>query len=87
MLKAKSILVPIDFTKGSELALDWAIMVAKEQKGSSIALGHIVGAGITRARSTDYDDTWAKGPFTVSHRQYYRRDRTPCSMPRLGPAS
>ena len=42
MFKAKKILVPIDFSKESELALEWAVMTAKENPDSSIELLHVL---------------------------------------------
>ena len=47
MFKPKRLLVPVDFTDESSLALDWAIMLAKNVPGASITLCHVLGQTIT----------------------------------------
>jgi nucleotide-binding universal stress UspA family protein len=42
MLKAKRILVPVDFSPESELALEWAIMIAKKEPDGRIQLCHVL---------------------------------------------
>jgi universal stress protein A len=42
MFKAKHILVPIDFSPESDLALAWAVKAAKEEVHSSITLCHVL---------------------------------------------
>lgn len=42
MFQPKKILVPIDFSDESSLALDWGIMLAGNQAGSSLYLCHVL---------------------------------------------
>lgn len=42
MFKAKRILVPVDFSRESEIALDWAVMMAKDSPDTTIELCHVV---------------------------------------------
>lgn len=43
MVPSKSYLVPLDFSRGSEKALDYALALARERKGKVVAL-HVVPA-------------------------------------------
>lgn len=40
MMRLKKILVPIDFSKEAELAIEWAVKLAKEEKEGTIILLH-----------------------------------------------
>lgn len=42
MLEPKRILLPIDFSEESLLALDWAVMLAKKDKGATLYLLYIL---------------------------------------------
>lgn len=42
MFKLKRILVPVDFSPESSLALDWAILLAKNERGAHIELCHVL---------------------------------------------
>ena len=42
MYKAKKLLVAIDFSPESRLALEWAIMLGKKERGASITLCHVL---------------------------------------------
>lgn len=46
MAKAERYLVPIDFSRGSERAFDYALKMARENKGKIIAL-HVIPAELT----------------------------------------
>ena len=47
MFQTKRILVAVDFSDESSLALDWAIMLAKTQEGASITLCHVLSQTMT----------------------------------------
>lgn len=40
-MKVNRILIPVDFTKGSQLALEWAILLASKARGTTIYLLHV----------------------------------------------
>ncbi len=40
-MKIVRILVPVDFSKGSELAFDWAMLLASKSRGATIYLLHV----------------------------------------------
>ena len=42
MLKVLRILVPVDFSKESDLALEWAVMVARKTSGATIYALHVL---------------------------------------------
>ena len=42
MLKVQRILVPVDFSKESDLALDWALVIAQKNVGATIYLLHVL---------------------------------------------
>jgi len=63
MLKLDRILVPVNFSAESDLALDWAIRLAREEKNASILLCNIfpriispVGPEVMGFNYTDYFD-------------------------------
>lgn len=41
MMQLKNILVPVDFSKEAELAVEWAVRLAKEERGSKLYLMHV----------------------------------------------
>jgi nucleotide-binding universal stress UspA family protein len=54
MFKILRILVPIDFSKESELALDWAMTVAGKTRGATIYLLHVLPLVATGLGSVAY---------------------------------
>jgi len=54
MLKLKKILVPVDFSKEAELALEWAVKLAKEEREATIYLLRVLAwIPITEPGSVD----------------------------------
>ena len=67
MFQPKKILVPIDFSDESSLALDWGIMLAGNQLGSSLYLCHILTEPMSPL-----------GPEALAYGYLGRGDRPPC---------
>ncbi len=42
MLNVLRVLVPVDFSKESDLAMDWAQLVARKQRGATLYLLHVL---------------------------------------------
>jgi nucleotide-binding universal stress UspA family protein len=42
MMKLKKILVPVDFSKEAELAVEWAVKLGKEERNAVIFLLHVL---------------------------------------------
>lgn len=42
MMRLKNILVPIDFSKEAELAVEWAVMLGKEEPEATLFLLHVL---------------------------------------------
>lgn len=55
MPKSRKFLVPIDFSKGSEAALDYAIAMARENKGRLILLHVVPAAMVYPSEGTRFD--------------------------------
>lgn len=42
MMRLRRILVPVDFTRESELAVEWAVRLGREESGATIFLLHVL---------------------------------------------
>lgn len=55
MAKARKYLVPVDFSKGSEIALDYALAMARQDKARLTLLHVIPGALVYPSEGTTFD--------------------------------
>lgn len=54
MLKVLRVLVPIDFSKESDLALEWAVMIAGKTRGATVYLLHVLPPAVSGFGSIAY---------------------------------
>lgn len=81
MFNANRILVPVDFSPESELALEWAIRIAKEEPEGMIALCHVLPNTIMpvgpEAVAFDYSDYFEQEKKAATKKLKELRARVP----------